>query len=269
MALEVNTNVSALTAQRNVSTNATARKKAMETLATGLRINKAADDAAGLAIAEQFRTQIRQYTAETSNYQTAVNVVSTAEGGMQSQSDAVGRIRELAVQASNGTLSSDQRAALNNEAQQLMEQINQTAQTTEFNGQKLLTGGASGIAVGDQSGTQININASTTSSLGLNGIDLSTAEGAQAALGTLDTASNQINGNRSELGAQQNRFESAIQTRETSVVNATESESRIRDADMAKAVSQSIRAQLMEQMSTGALTQANVSSQNALKLLSA
>ena len=269
MALEVNTNIPALNAQRNASANALARNKSMAQVASGLRINRAADDAAGLAIAERFRSQVRQYTTEASNFQTAVNVVSTAEGGLQSQSEAVGRIRELAVQAANGTLSQDQRAALNNEAQQLMGQIDQTAQNTEFNGQKLLNGGTGPISVGDEGGTQININESSTNTMGLNAIDLTTAEGAQAALGTLDTAANQIGQNRAALGAQQNRFESAIQTRETGMQSAAESESRIRDADMAKAVSQNVRAQLLGQMSTGALTQANVSSQNALKLLSA
>ena len=140
MGLRINNNIPALNASRQAGIAAQGLKKTMEGMASGLRINRAADDAAGLAISEGFRTQVRQYTQEVNNLQTGVNVVETADQAMGTQQEAVGRIQELATQAANGTLTDDQRGAINQEAQQLIEQVGQTAENTEFNGVKLLNG---------------------------------------------------------------------------------------------------------------------------------
>ncbi len=267
MGLKINTTIPALNAQRETTKASGALNKTLEKLASGLRINRAADDAAGLAIAEGFRTQVRQYTQEINNLQTGVNVIETADQAIGTQQDALGRIQELAVQAANGTLTDDQRSALNQEAQQLVQQIQGTADTTQFNGTQLLNGTAGTINLGVEGGTQINLNATTTAALGLNGLDLGTQGGAAAALGTLANAASQLNQNRAGLGAQQNGLLEAINVRETATTNATESESRLRDLDVARGVIEQTRNQLLLRQSTAALIQGNLIPQAAAQLL--
>lgn len=266
MGLRINTNVPALGAGRQARAADNLLANTLRQLSSAQRITRAADDAAGLAIAERFRTQIRQGAVEINNLQSGVSVAQTAEGALGTQQDAVSRLRELAVQASNGTLSDENRQALNAEAQQLIEQINATAQDTEFNGQNLLDANRT-IDLGTEGGAQVSLNASTASSLGIAGIDLSTAGGASAAIDQLDQASNLISANRANLGAQQSRFESAIAQREERNLNAADAESRIRDLDLAQAVIQRTRGQLLLQGSLGSLLQANVAPQSALRLL--
>lgn len=266
MGLRINSNIPALGAQRQAAGAANRLNKGLQGLASGLRINRAADDAAGLAISERLRMRVRQYTQEANNLQTGVNVVRTAEGGLGAQQEAVGRIRELAVQAANGTLTDDQRTALNQEAQQLLEGIDQTAENTEFNGQNLLDGTAGTIELG--AGTnQVNINESTVASLGLDDLDLTTQEGAAAAIEATESAANQISQNRAAVGAQENRFTRAIAVRETTTQNMAESESRIRDLDVARATTEQTRNQILLQASMGALIQGNIIPQSAAQLL--
>jgi flagellin len=265
MGLNLNTNISALQAGRQTKRASGALSDVLGKLATQRRINKAADDAAGLAIAERFNTQVRQGQVEINNLQSGINVAQTAEGGLDVQQDAVQRIRELSLQAQNGTLNDANRAALNEEAQQLRAQIDSVATDTEFNGQNLLDGDTN-IDLG-ASGNQINIASSNSTDLGLDTLDISTVEGAAAALDASDGALDQISSNRATIGAQQNRFESAINQREVGVLNAQEAESNIRDLDLARASIERSRNEILLQGSIGTLAQANVTPQSALNLL--
>jgi flagellin len=267
MGLRINTNLPALNAQEQTRQTANSLLQGFERLATGLRINRAADDAAGLAISERLRAEIRQLNAEANNLQTGVNVAQTAEGALSTQEEGLQRVRELAVQAANGTLTDEQRAALNDEAQQILDQINTTAADTEFNGTRLLDGSATEIPIGTEGGMTVNINESTTASLGVAGVDLSTQAGAAAALEDIDTAIARVNQNRASLGAQQNRFERAIEQREIAVLNSTEAESRIRDLDIARGVMEQTRNQLLLQGGILALSQANLQGATAAQLL--
>ena len=267
MGLKVNSNIAAQNAQRQAATSAQGLRKATEGLASGLRINRAADDAAGLAIAEGFRTQVRQYTQEVNNLQTGVNVVQTADQAIGTQQEGVGRLQELATQAANGTLNDQQRGAINEEAQQIVQQIGQTAQNTEFNGVQLLNGTAGPIPVGTEAGNQININPTTPEALGIAGVNLGTQEGAAAAVETLNNAANQINEGRANLGAQNNRLNTAIESRQTTSVNLQNSESMVRDQDVARGLVDRTRNEMMLQRSVSALVQGNIIPQSAAQLL--
>jgi flagellin len=241
--------------------------KGLERLASQERINRAADDAAGLAISEGLRSEIRAAQQENENLQSGVSLVQTAEGGLSAQQDAVGRLQELAVQASNGTLSDGQRAALNAEAQQLVEQIDQTGQSTEFNGSQTLDGSVSNVDLGTSGSEQVNVEASTASSLGIDSIDLSTQAGASAAIDTLASANTLISENRASLGAQQARFERSIENREISIVNDQEADSRIRDLDVARQSIEQSRNQILQQSSFSALNSSSLVGETALRLL--
>ncbi len=267
MGLRINSNEPALFIQRQTQQTSNALLRGLEQLATGQRINRGADDAAGLAIVERFRAQVNQLNQEVSNLQSGVNVVQTADGALGAQGEAVQRIRDLALQASNGTLTDDQRAALNQEAQQLLEQIDETAANTEFNGQTLLDGSATNVELGVEGEIQVNINESTTTSLGINGVDLSTQAGAQSALQGLDDALSSIQENRASLGAQENRLARAIDVRETESQNTAEAESRIRDLDIARQTIEQSRNSILLQGGLAALVQSNVLGQNAARLL--
>lgn len=267
MGLQVNNNIPALNAARQTGKAARGVGAALKQLGSGLQINKAADDAAGLAIAERFRTKVLQYTQEANTFQSGINAAQTAEGGLSTQADAVARMRELAVQAGNGTLNEQDRAALNAEAQQLLGQINDTGNNTQFNGQQLLNGDAANIELGTEGGATLNINASTNAALGTAGVDLTTQQGAQNAINVLDTAAGRISENRAALGAQQSRFEQAISQRQTGVENNSAAESAIRDADYARATMDKTRNDILLRGGLGALVQANVGPQSALSLL--
>lgn len=266
MGLRVNTNLPALNAERQTRRTNDLLTRSLERLSSGRRINRAADDAAGLAIAERFNSLVRQGQVEVNNLQSGINAVQTAEGGLSVQQDAVGRIRELAVQASNGLLNDDQRAALNQEAQQLIEQIDSTATDTTFNEQQVLNQNQT-IDLGTEGGGQLELQSSTSADLGLDTLDLSTAAGAAAALEATDTASNQISANRANLGAQSNRFESAINQREIATQNQQEAESNIRDLDIARGVIERTQNQILLQAGIGSIVQSNVAPQAALQLL--
>jgi len=264
--MRINTSVPAMDAQRNVSRTANALNRNLERMSSGLRINRAADDAAGLAISELFSSRIRQAQAESNNYQSAINMAQTADSGLEQQQAAVQRIRELAVQSANGTLTPENRQALNAEAQQLLGQVNDIANDTAFNDQKLLDQNRT-IPVGDAGNAQVQLNASTNAALGLGGIDLTTPAGAQTALNSVDQALQKLDQNRSGLGAQMNRFERGISVRETHVENEQASQSYIRDADVARVSMEQSRSQLLLRAGLSALSQSNVSNQNALTLL--
>lgn len=268
MGLNINTNIPALLAGRQAGRADRALSNVLGQLATQRRINRAADDAAGLAIAERFNTQVRQGQVEINSLQSGINVAQTAEGGLDVQQQAVQRIRELSLQAQNGTLSDDNRAALNAEVQQLRSQIDSVATDTEFNGQNLLNEDTN-IDLGTQSGNEITIAQSNSEALGLDTVDISTAAGAAAATTASDAALGQISQNRATIGAQQNRFESAINQREISVLNEQQAESSIRDLDLARATIERTRNELLLQSSISTLAQTNVTPQSALSLLGA
>lgn len=240
-----------------------------EQLSSLLRINRAGDDAAGLAISEGLRTQMRQLNSEAVGIQTGVNLAQTTEGGLSAQSEAVGRLRELALQASNGTLSAEQRQALNTEAQQLIEEIDATAENTEFNGVRPLDGSAGTITLDATGSLEVQLQDSSVAALGLSGVDLSTQAGASAALNQLDSAAGAINENRAALGAQQNRFEIAIEERELTSQNLQEADSRLRDLDVARAFVERTRNEVLLEGSTAVLAQANLNRQLAARLLGA
>lgn len=266
LSLAINTNVPGLEVSRQASRASSLLARTLQQLSSGKRINRAADDAAGLAIADQLDSAARQSQTEISNLQSGINVTQTADAGLASQQDATQRLRDLAVQASNGTLNDDQRAAINTEAQQLLGQINDTAQNTEFNGQNLLNQDTN-IAFTPSGNQQVAVRQSTTSSLGLDGLDLSSSGGAQSALDQIDSALENISDNRAAVGAQTSGLESAIEVRSTSLVNARASESAIRDLDVARASIDKARADVLGQAGLSALIQSRVTPQNALRLL--
>ncbi|NUM54166.1 MAG: flagellin FliC [Candidatus Hydrogenedentes bacterium] len=267
MGLRIGESTAALTAQRHVQTTTKALLQNYQRLASGQRINRAADDAAGLAIAEALRSDVRQYTQEVENLQSGISASQTADGALETQGDAVQRLRELAVQASNGTLTDEQRAAINDEAQQLIQQIDETGNGAEYNGTKLLDGSQSSVSLGTEGGDELALSESTASSLGISGIDLSTQAGAQSAISNLDDALERISESRASIGAQQSGFESAINVRETTSNNIIESESRIRDADVAKLVIEQTRNQILLGAGVNAIKKSSLNSQVAVGLL--
>ena len=271
MGLRVNTNIASLTAQRNLST-VTGRLQGNYTrLSSGLRIATAADDAAGLAISERMRSQIRSYSAAGRNAQDGISLVQTAEGAMNEVSNILSRMRELAIQASNGTLSTTDRTTIDAEVDQLIEELDRISSSTEFNGIALLDGSTAtaSIQVGINSGEIIDITLQDTSTttLAVNAVDLTTAAGAAAALGAIDTAIDTVNTSRGEMGAAQNRLQSAVASIANARENLSSAESRIRDVDVANETADLTRNSIMQQAAVSVLQQANTQPQIALSLL--
>ncbi len=270
MGLRVNTNIFSLNGQRNLQ-NVTSRLQGnFARLSSGLRIATSADDAAGLGISERMRSQIRSFGAASRNAQDGVSLAQTAEGALNETSSNLTRMRELAVQASNGTLNTTDRATINTEFSALITEIDRIADQTEFNGVALLNSTATiSIQVGIDSGETISIalQNATDTGLGINALTTTTTTNAQSALATLDTAINSLNTSRGVLGAAQNRlnssFRSILNTRE----NLSASESRIRDVDVAMETADLTRNSIMQQAAASVLAQANVNPQLALSLL--
>jgi len=271
MALRVNTNIASLTAQRHMSVITDRLQGNYARLASGLRIATAADDAAGLGISERMRSQIRSFSAAGRNAQDGISLSQTAEGAMQEVSNILSRMRELAIQSANGTLSTVDRATINTEASALISELDRIATSTEFNGNNLLDGSSAtaSIQVGIQATEVIEIALQDvrTSTLGVSGIDLSTTTGANAALGLLDTAVDTVNTSRGAFGAAHNRMQSAIASIAVARENLSAAESRIRDVDVASETADLARNSIMQQAAVSILQQANVQPQTALALL--
>ena len=267
MGLKINSDVPSIFARRQADRAANSLRINQERLSSLLRINRAFDDAAGLAIAERFSSQVRQFNQEINSFQSGSNLIDTAEGALAGQSDVIGRIRELAVQASNGILNDDQRAAINQEAQQLLEQIDTTAQTADFNGINPLNDGDQQIALDAAGAVELNFEESTTASIDLQNVDLSTQAGARDALSALDDAQTAINSNRASLGAQQNGIRTSIEERSNASINLQEAESRIRDLDVARAFLDQTRNEILLKAGIAAIAQSNTQSRNAAALL--
>jgi len=253
---------------RQIQGSTTQINQATRRLASGIRINRAADDAAGLAIAEGLRADIIGAQAETGNIQNAVSLAQTAEGGLGQITGGLQRLRELALQASTGTISDENRAALNAEAQQIVAQINETAEGTEFNGINPLNGSVTTVEVGTASGLSMEFQPATAAALGIDELDLSTAEGATAALGQIDAAISSINENRAGIGAISSGLESAMATREVASENLTAARAGIADANIAAEVTNLVRGQILQQGGIAALAQSNLLPQSVVNLLS-
>ncbi|MBI2433522.1 MAG: flagellin FliC [Candidatus Hydrogenedentes bacterium] len=270
MGLRINTNTSALNASRTLQRSTLDLNKSLERLSSGLRINRAADDAAGLAIAEGFRAQVRGSQVSQRNSQDGVSLVQTAEGALSETTNILQRVRELAVQASNGTQSTSNRNALNTEVQQLLAQIDDIALDTEFNGLHVLSASQT---VTLQSGAftsqtlAISVSGAKTSDLGVSTVAVSSVALAVSAISTIDVALQSVNSLRSTLGAFQNRLEFTINTLAIQEENASASESAIRDADIAQETIRFTRNQILVSAGTSVLAQANLVPQTALTLL--
>ncbi|EXX90919.1 flagellin N-terminal helical domain-containing protein, partial [Paenibacillus darwinianus] len=236
--MRINNNISALNTYRSLTANNGAVSKSLEKLSSGLRINRAGDDAAGLAISEKMRGQIRGLDMAQKNSQDAISLIQTAEGALNETHSILQRMRELAVQSSNGTNTNADRAELQKEVKALSTEIDRVANTTEFNTQKVLNGTfTSGkMQIGANAGQTltIKIGSMQAAALGLSGLTVSTQVGASAAIANLDKAISKVSGQRADLGAVQNRLEHTINNLGVASENLTAAESRIRDADMAK-----------------------------------
>lgn len=274
MGLQVNTNVAALNAYRHLSSTQSTMNTSLERLSSGLRINRAADDAAGLAISEKLRAQTNGLGQASSNAQDAISLVQTAEGALNETHSILQRMRQLAVQSSNDTNTADDRAAIQKEVSALNDELDRIATTTQFNGQNLLdgTGGSSGsftFQVGANSGQTVTVAfaKADTTTLAVGTADVSTQAGAASALTAIDAAIKTVSGNRADLGAVQNRLQHTINSLSVASENAAAAESRIRDTDMAKEMSSFSRSQILSQAGVSMLAQANSAPQSVLKLL--
>ena len=270
MGLRINTNIPSLNAARVLRRSTLDLNKSLERLSSGLRINRAADDAAGLAIAEAFRSIVRGSDVAQRNAQDGISLVQTAEGALSETTNILQRIRELAVQAANGTQSDNNRAAINTEVQQLLEQIDKIATNTEFNGIYVLSATQSVILqVGAFSGQvlAITVTGAKTNDLSINSVNVSTMAGAVSALSLVDNALKSVNSLRATLGAYQNRLEFTINTLAIQEENSASSESAIRDADIAQETIRFTRNQILVNAGTSVLAQSNVVPQTALQLL--
>lgn len=274
--MRINHNIAALNTWHQLTSNSSNVQKSLEKLSSGLRINSAADDAAGLAISEKMRAQIRGLEQATRNAQDGISLLQTAEGALNETHSILQRMRELAVQSSNGTLTDEDRDKIQEEVDQLIEEIDEIAQDTQFNKKNLIDGSLSGtsgaitLQIGANSGQtmSVEIASATVSGLGLSsGVDLSTQSGATAAIANIDTAIQTVSTQRAKLGAYQNRLEHTINNLSTSAQNLTAAESRIRDVDMAKAMMKFTKQNILMQASQAMLAQANQMPQGVLQLL--
>jgi flagellin len=277
MGLRVNNNIAAFNAYRNLNVTDGAMSKSLEKLSSGLRINRAADDAAGLAISEGLRSQIGGLKVAVRNAQDGISVVQTAEGALTETHSILQRMRDLAVQASNhGALTDADKAKADEEFQALAKELDDIASKTTFNGTKLLNGSYSSMnfQVGSNAGETLtvgigNMAASGASSLfGASGAgNISSASSASAAISAVASAIGTVSTERAKLGAVQNRLEHKINNLNATIENLTASESRIRDTDMAQEMVSFTRSQILSQAGTAMLAQANQSSQGVLQLL--
>jgi flagellin len=270
--MRINHNISALNTYRQLSFNTVQGAKSMEKLSSGYRINRAGDDAAGLAISEKMRGQIRGLEQASRNAQDGISLIQTAEGALNETHAILQRMRELAVQSSNDTNTNADRAEIQKEITALIAEVDRIANDTEFNTQKLLNGSFTGklihIGANQSQVLSISINAMDSAALsGLDAIDLSTQGGAESALTVIDKAISLVSSQRSSLGAIQNRLEHTINNLGTASENLTAAESRIRDVDMAKEMMEFTKNNILTQAAQAMLAQANQQPQGVLQLL--
>jgi flagellin len=275
MGLRVNTNTQSLAAQRNLGINNAAQKASLEKLASGARITKAADDAAGLAISEKMRGQIRSIKQDVRNANDGISMIQTAEGAMNEVGNILVRFRELSIQAASDTVGDTERGFIDKEVQQLKGEVDRIAHATEFNGKKLLSG--EGEALDIQVGTQNNPGEDrfvfdtsktniTADHLGVADISTMTKDDARENLAKIDAALESLNGNRAEMGALQNRLQSSINNLQIYDENLSGARSRIYDVDMAAETAELTKDNILSQAGTAVLSQANQNNLLALKL---
>lgn len=276
MGMRISTNVSAINAQRTMVNSQRQISKSMEQLSSGSRINKAADDAAGLAISEGLKSQVRSLSQAGRNANDGISMIQTAEGGLSEVSNILTRLRELGVQASSDTIGETERGFLDKEVQQLKAEAQRITQTTKFGTTKLLDGSGDKfdfqVGIGnDEFADRITFNAGETNAsvdaLGIDGFDFSTKEGAQSALNQVDKAQSQVNGYRANLGAIQNRLQSTVDNLAVQHENISAANSRIRDTDIAAASADATRNQILLQANASVLAQANSLPNAAMKLI--
>lgn len=274
--MRINTNVASISARRTLGLNTNNLNNNLRKLASGERITTAADDAAGLAISENLKAQIRGYRQSKRNANDAISLIQTAEGGLNEISNIVIRLRELSVQAASDTVGPTERGFSDIEFQQLKEEIDRISKSSDFNGVKLLdgSGGTFEFQVGihnDPTLDRLTYDAvdsnATLSALGLMSDAIGTKEGAQGVLKKLDDALVKINGIRSNLGAKQNRLSSAINTLSVTDENLSAAKSRIRDVDIAEETADMTKNNILVSAGVSVLAQANQSTQAALKLI--
>ena len=289
MALRINYNFESISAQRNLSQTQGSFFKAIEQLSSGMRINKAADDAAGLAVSEKLKNQVRGLNQAQRNAQDAISLMQVAEGSLSETHNLLARMRELSIQAANDTLTDPDRKHLQAEMDQLLAEVDRIASSSQFNGKSLLVGTSASqtslvFHLGANTGDEVSVSLSaldaravglSVSALGSSGYattagqlsSLSFQTSANAAIGTLDTAIESVSKSRALLGAVQNRMNSAVASLGVSAENTGAANSRIRDADVAQAVSEMVRTQILQQSTMAVLAQANQAPQMALQLL--
>jgi flagellin len=284
MPINVNTNVQSINAQRLLSKNTMGLNKSLEQLASGFRINKSSDDAAGLQISEVLRSQIRGSEKANDNVQDGINVLNTADGSLSTITDNLQRMRELSVQGANDTLNIDQRSAINKELKQLTADISRIANSTEFNGKKLFSSvtnykiqvgaeSASATNVLDIGGTNSALGTLQATSLGLQNagavmqVGVGTNASALRAISKIDTALQTVGNRRASIGAMTNRLSSASQNLSIAIENFSASESRIRNVDVAKESAEMTKNQILQQAAATVLGQANQAPNLAIQLL--
>ena len=279
MGMQVNTNVSALNSYRNLTNTQNDLSKSLEKLSSGLRINHAADDAAGLAISQGLQSQVSGLGVASRNAQDGISVIQTAEGSLSEVQTILQRVRDLAVQAGNDSNNSDSRAAIGTEVTALGAELTRISTSANFNGTQLLTGaattagltfqvGAGSVAANDQINVKTSdVGAIATTVTGLAAAGFATSAAALTSIATLDTNITAVSTARANLGAQQNRFESVIRNLSVSTENLTAAKSRITDTDMASEMVKYTRSNILSQAGTAMLAQANQANQGVLTLL--
>jgi flagellin len=276
MGFRINTNVSSIAAQRSLSVNNRESESNLAKLSSGTRITKAADDAAGLAISEKMKANIRSLKQADRNANDGISMVQTAEGGLNEVSSILTRMRELAIQTSSDTVGDAERAMTNMEYQNLKLELERISQVTEFNGKKLLNGdgdmyefqiGANNDGFQDRISYDAKQVNSKMDSLGVDELDVSSKAGSQESIAAVDAAIEKVSGFRAFLGGIQNRLVSTSNNLQVSVENLSAANSRVRDVDYAEATATKAKNDILGAAGTSVLAQANMSSQNALKLI--
>jgi flagellin len=271
--MRINHNITAMNAYRNSVQTNERLNKTMEKLSSGQRINRAGDDAAGLAISEKMRGQVKGLAMATKNAQDGISMIQTAEGALNESHAIIQRMRELAVQSANDTNTGEDREKLQLEVGQLVEELDRIGNTTEFNTRVLMNGDYEGdgvifhIGANKDQNVELEFKDMRSDALGVNGVDMTTQESANEAIATIDTALEGISGERAKYGAMQNRLEHTINNLRVSGENLQAAESRIRDADMASEMVSLNKDKIISQSGTAMLAQANTQPQSVLQLL--
>jgi flagellin len=273
LAMIINHNIAAINSYRNLTTTNKKVEKSLERLSSGLRINRAGDDAAGLAISEKMRAQINGLEMAGKNAQDSISLIQTAEGALNETHSILQRMRELAIQSANDTNTTSDRAQLQQEVNELINEIDRIGETTQFNGKNLLSGAfaTTGLRfhVGPNSGQFVSLTISSVraSALSVSNLSVTTSTTANSAVSTIDAAITSVSSQRSKFGAFQNRLEHTINNLNTASENLQAAESRIRDVDMAKEMTNYSKNTITSQAGTSMLAQANVRPQMVIQLV--